>query len=189
MSTELLGRAYAATRDVLGNVTREQYSLPTPCDAWDVRSVANHVVGGAYWYAQAMRTGVSPPITGDDDDYAAGDLLGAYDAGIREAMDAFTAPGALDGTVHFFGRDRPAASVLRLAMLDTFVHGWDLARATGQPTDLDRDVATELLASTADTLPASLRGTGDEALYRPAVTVTDDTAPADRLAAFLGRHP
>lgn len=192
MTVELLGRAYAATRGVLANVTPDQYGLPTPCDAWDVRTLANHVVGGSYWYAEAMRDRVSPPMEGEDDD-AAGDLLGAYDDGIREALAAFGAPGALDGTVHFFGRDRPATSVLRLAMLDTFVHGWDLARATQQSSDLDPAVAGELLATTVGSIPDALRGTDGDALYRPIVPVPDTVlntiSPADRLAAFMGRRP
>jgi len=185
--TELLHRAFAATREQVDAVGADQLALPTPCPAWDVRLLVNHIIGGAYWYAEAMRDGVTPPMEGEDDDYAAGNFRAAYAEGIRQAQDAFGADGALDAAISFVGRSVPATTVLRLCALDTFVHGWDLARALGRPTDLDPSLADELREHAAPRLPESFRGTDDDALYRPRATAPADATAADRLAADLGR--
>jgi uncharacterized protein (TIGR03086 family) len=190
---DIVERAFAATRAVVAVTTPADYPRPTPCDAWDVRTLVNHIVGGAFWYAEAMRDRVSPSLEGDDD-VCADDPLAAYDAGIAEATAAFRAPGAIEATVTFIGRDRPATTVAALCALDTFVHGWDLARALGRPAildpaDLDPDVAAALLERTAGSIPDALRGTDADALYRPETPVPHDATPADRLAAFLGRTP
>ena len=186
---ELVERAFSATRVVVAITTPADYPRPTPCDEWDVRTLVNHIVGGAHWYAATMRDRASPPIEGDDDDVCTGDPLVAYDDGIGQALDALRAPGALDGSIAFFGRDRPAATVASLCALDTFVHGWDLARALERATDLDPAVAEALLARTAGSIPDALRGSDADALYRPVSPAPDDAPPADRLAAFLGRTP
>jgi uncharacterized protein (TIGR03086 family) len=186
---ELVERAFSATRAVVAVTTPTDYPRATPCERWDVRTLVNHIVGGAWWYAATVRDRVSPPVEGDDDDVCSGDPLVAYDDGIGQTLDALRAPGALDGSIAFIGRDRPAATVASLCGLDTFVHGWDLARALERPTDLDRTVAEALLARTAGSIPDALRGTDADALYRPVSFVPADAPPADRLAAFLGRTP
>jgi uncharacterized protein (TIGR03086 family) len=184
---EMLERAFAATCAEVDATAPEQLALPTPCADWDVRALVNHIIGGAYWYAEAMRDGVSPPLDGGDDDHAAGDFRAEYAAGIRQALDAFGAPGALHGSVEFVGRPLPATTVLRLASLDTFVHGWDLAGALGRSTDLDPEIADELRERAVPRLPASFRGTTPDALYRPPADVPAGATAADRLAAALGR--
>ena len=40
----------------------------------------------------------------------------------------------------------PGGVYVNIATTDTFTHGWDLAKATGQSTDLDPELATQLLA-------------------------------------------
>jgi uncharacterized protein (TIGR03086 family) len=152
-----------------------------------VRLLVNHIIGGAYWYADAVRDRVTPPLEGDDDDYAAGDFRAAYAEGIRRAEDAFGAAGALDTEIAFVGRPVPATTVQRLCALDTFVHGWDLARALGRSTDLDPELADELREHAAPRLPKSFRGTDPDALYRPATDAPAGATAADRLAALLGR--
>jgi uncharacterized protein (TIGR03086 family) len=185
--TDLLARAFAATREHVDVIRLDQLTLPTPCTAWAVRTLLNHVIGGASWYAEAMREHVTPPILGEDDDYAADDYRAAYAEGLRQAEDASAAPGALDATISVVGRVVRATTVLRLCALDTFVHGWDLARALGRSTDLDPTLADVLREHAALKLPASYRGTDDAALYRPEAAVPPDATAADRLAALLGR--
>ena len=183
---EMLERAFAATRAEVDATGPDQLTLPTPCSEWDVRLLVNHIIGGASWYADAVRDGVTPPIE-DNDDYVAGDFRAAYDAEIRRALDAYGAPGVLDTTITYVGRPVAGRSVLRLCALDTFVHGWDLARALGRPTDLDRGLADQLREHYAPRIPEAFRGTGPDALYRPPADPPTDATAADRLAATLGR--
>lgn len=181
-----LERAFASTRGVVARIRAEHLTRPTPCTGWDVRALVNHTISGSYWYAEAMRDRVSPPIEGDDD-YAAADLLAAYDDGIDSALAAFGAPGALEADVQFVGADVPGAIVMGLAATDAFTHGWDLAVATDQSRDLDPALADELLVLADRILPGTFRGTTDADLFRPAVDAPSGAPAADRLAAFLGR--
>ena len=72
-----------------------------------------------------------------------------------------------------------------LATTDTFQHGWDLAKATGQDANLDPELAAQLLESAG--IPDAFRGPDGQAPFGPQVDVDDSSPPADQLAAYLGR--
>lgn len=65
------------------------------------------------------------------------------------------------------------------------IHTWDLARATGQPTDLDPEVAQRGLDFMSGALTPDNRGEA----FAPAVTLPESAPVYDRLAAFAGRDP
>jgi len=69
--------------------------------------------------------------------------------------------------------------------VEVLVHGWDLARATGQPTAFPDDVAERALARSRRRLTARPQGTG--APFAAEVQVPHDAPAVDRLAGFLGR--
>jgi hypothetical protein len=73
--------------------------------------------------------------------------------------------------------------------LDPQIGRWDLAKATGQATDLEPDVAARLLVQIEPILPDTMRGPDGEAAFGPRVEIADSAPAADRLAAFEGRHP
>jgi uncharacterized protein (TIGR03086 family) len=50
---------------------------------------------------------------------------------------AWQQPGAWDGMTRIAGMDSPAGMVGLTVADELAVHGWDLARATGQPCDCD----------------------------------------------------
>jgi uncharacterized protein (TIGR03086 family) len=79
------------------------------------------------------------------------------------------------------------AALMGIASTDQFTHGWDLARAIGHHTDLDPELAGELLAQARDTIGDAYRGRDGVALFGPKVEAPSGACPADRLAAFLGR--
>ncbi len=187
MGTERLEQAFTTTRSILNGVTRDQLDDPTPCASWDVRALVNHIIGGSYWFADTVAAGVADPFPTRD--YATGDLVDSYDEGIRATLAAFNAPGALDSIITLPFGDFPCGRYLSLATNDTFVHGWDLARATGQPSELDPGLSLELLDESRQAIPATFRGADGEAPFGPIVEIADSAPAADRLAAFLGRHP
>ena len=187
MSTDALAAAFASTRAVMAEVAPDQYEKPTPCASWDVRALINHIVAGSHYFAATVRAG-EPPSAVEPPDFTEEDPLTAYDAGIRASLAAFAAPDALSRTVTLPFGAMPGAAFLRIACVDTFAHGWDLARATGQDSDLAPDLARDLLAATREMLPDALRGPEGSA-FGAAVEVPDSAPPADQLAAFLGRQP
>ncbi len=190
MATDTLAKAFATTRGILANVTAADYERPTPCGSWNVRALVNHIAEGANWFALCVDAGVAPdpdPIHGVD--YAGGDLLAAYDQGVAASLAAFGAPGAQERMVKLPAAELPVAAFMSLATNDMFAHGWDLATATGQPTDLDPELATQLLEIAKGFIPDEFRGPdGSGAPFGPVMDVPAAASPADKLAAFLGRQ-
>jgi uncharacterized protein (TIGR03086 family) len=70
-------------------------------------------------------------------------------------------------------------------ILENLVHGWDLARATGQPTDFPDDLAERALAAARAQLKS--RPAGPNAPFAPEVPVPAGAPAIGRLAGFLGR--
>jgi uncharacterized protein (TIGR03086 family) len=80
----------------------------------------------------------------------------------------------------------PGSTLIRIRAIDGLVHAWDLARATGQPTDLDPELAAHLLAGSRGAATDSLRGPGKA--FGDSQPCDEARSPADQLAAFLGRR-
>jgi uncharacterized protein (TIGR03086 family) len=181
--TTQLCRAFQSTLSVLGKVQPDQLDAPTPCVSWDVRALVNHFVGSARWWAVT----IAEEGEVDDTDYAGEDFVAAYEENIQIAVAAFEAEGVLNKTVQLPFGEFPGAVLLGLAAMEQFTHGWDLARAIGHPTDLDPELAAELLGQARRAIIDAYRGADGEALFGPAQEAPAGASPADQLAAFLGR--
>jgi uncharacterized protein (TIGR03086 family) len=182
VSIEPLQQAIAVTRGVLTKVTPDQLSAPTPCASWDVAALINHIVGAQRFFA----AGVDGTEPDRDADVAAGDYVQAFDDGAAALMVAFGADGVMERMLTLPFGEMPGAAFAGLATTDTFQHGWDLAKATGQSTDLAPELAEALLAQSKAAIQDAFRGP-EGAPFGPEKTVVDDAPAADRLAAFLGR--
>ncbi|HET6811723.1 MAG TPA: TIGR03086 family metal-binding protein [Acidimicrobiales bacterium] len=188
MSVELLEKALASTAAVLANVKADQLDDPTPCASWKVRDLLNHIVGGTYFFATIAETGGPPASDAAPGDFSTGDFNAIFDEGARRAVAAFRAEGAMEKQMTLPFGQLPGAVFVNIAATDSFAHGWDLARATGQATDLDPDLARQLLDNARSFLPDAMRGADGQAPFGPRVDVPDTAAPADQLAGFLGRR-
>jgi uncharacterized protein (TIGR03086 family) len=178
-----LTQAMQSTLEILTKVRPDDLAAPTPCASWDVRTLVNHFIGTARWWAAVMTGQDAPP----DADYAAGDFVGAYQESIRVAVAAFAAQDALDKTVRLPFGEFTGTVVRDMAATDQFTHGWDLARAIGYPADLDSVLADRLLAQARRTVADSFRGPDGQAPFGPVVQAPGEVGSADQLAAFLGR--
>ena len=79
----------------------------------------------------------------------------------------------------------PGAALGGFTTLDIVVHGWDLAKATGQDVTLDPTLAEEVLGFARQAVTEQMRG----ARIGPEIAVDPAASPTDRLVAFLGRQP
>lgn len=186
MVTENLARAFASTRNVLANVQPVQLDGPTPCASWTVRDLINHIVGGSHWFGATTESGEAGPSS--EQDWTEGDMVASFDSGVARALAAFKAPGAQEKTIKLPFGEFPGSVYMGLATTDTFTHGWDLAKATGQSVDLDAALAEKLLEAATLLVPDQFRG--DEPMpFGPKVEPPEGATAADRLAAFMGRQP
>ncbi len=158
----------------------DQWEAPTPNADWDVRALVGHVVDEQLWMPPLLAGGTIDEVAGQ----IPADPLDDEPAVARQAALAAVDDVDLDRTVHLSFGDVPAEEYLMQLLADHVVHGWDLARATGQDERLD----PELLAAVASWFDER------EAMYReggvigPAVQVDSDD-PQDRLLARFGRDP
>lgn len=182
--TRQLSRAFASTRIVLAKVGPDQLGAATPCASWDVRALINHFVGSARWGASAA---LGKGYESTDEDHAAGDFLAGYDESAKLALAAFGSAGVLAKTIELEFGEFSGAGLMGMVARDQFTHGWDLARAIGHHTDLDPELADELLVQARIEILDAYRGPEGEAIFGPVVEPPADACPADRLAAFLGR--
>jgi uncharacterized protein (TIGR03086 family) len=107
-------------------------------------------------------------------------------AGASEKTLAAWRRRGVDGTVTLpIGPEVPAAAAAGIASLDCLVHGWDLAKATGQDATLDPALAEAALVISRQIVTPEIR----PAAFAPAVEVGAAASPTDRLVAFLGRQP
>jgi len=185
MSADVLARAFNSTTQVLNTVQPGDLDKATPCASWKVRDLINHIVGGSFFFATTAETGIAPAQSTDD--YASGDFKATYAEGTARATAAFNAEGAMEKMMKLPFGEFPGGIFVMIAASDAFTHGWDLAKALGQSTDLDPELASQLLA--ASMIPDEFRGADGVMPFGPKVEASESACAADRLAADLGRTP
>lgn len=164
----------------------EQWAAPTPCSEWTVTDLLNHLVAEQLW-VPLLLGGATIEEVGDrfDGDQLGTDPKGRWGQAARAARAAWTAPGALQRTVHLSFGDAPAEEYGWQMTLDLAVHGWDLARAIGADERIDPALASALLRCFEPQI-ARWQGTG---LFASPVPLDQDADGQDRLLAMLGRDP
>jgi len=176
-------RAAAAARSVVDGVRPEQWGLPSPCADWDVRAVLNHLVMGNLMAHAGVR-GRQPPRDRSAD-YLGADPPAAFGDSLVACRAAFAEPGVLEKVVRTPMGEQPGAFYVHMRINELLAHGWDIAAATGQSTDLAPELAKEALAMWQERLGGKPRG---ELPFGPERPAPADATEADRLAAFLGRE-
>jgi uncharacterized protein (TIGR03086 family) len=180
-------RALAQTETIVAAVAPGQLSLPTPCTDFDVRALLGHVVGAMTRHAVVGEGGdgmaVRPHVDGIPDD----GWLDAYHAARTRVTAAWADDAKLDALVEVPFGQVPGRMAVSSYVQEILTHGWDLAKATGQPTELDPELATWMLTISRRILPPERRG-GDIP-FAPPVPVPPNAGPYTQLAAWLGRQP
>ena len=162
---------------VVGNISEEDLDKSTPCSAFKVRDVLEHMVGGAGQFAAAFRQ--QPPSSSDMND-----LLGQFGPALSDLVAAIREPGALDKTIDAPFGAVPGEAFARFVALDGLVHGWDMATATGQSYTPSDELVAEVDAFARQTLDLLRDGT----TFGDAVEAPPSATPIERLAAFTGRR-
>jgi uncharacterized protein (TIGR03086 family) len=182
-------RAIAQTETAVAAVSADQLTLPTPCTEYDVRALFSHIIGGltrAALVGEGDPGALGRPAMAEgvpDDGWPA-----AYRAAAERAVAAWADDAKLDTLVEVPWGKVPGRFALAGYVQEILTHGWDLAQATGQPTERDPELALWALATAKRILPPDIRGDAGVP-FGPVVEVSPDAAPYAQLAAWLGRHP
>ncbi|MFF4258077.1 TIGR03086 family metal-binding protein [Streptomyces sp. NPDC001663] len=170
-------------------VREEQLADGTPCPDCAVRNMLGHLLGLSAAFRDAARKDL-----GATTDTSPGDVTPDIGPGWREELpkvldelaDAWRDPSAWTGMTRAGGVDLPGEVAAAVAVDELVIHGWDLARATGQ--DYTPDPAA--LQTSHDFLLAAAedpsRGGG---IFGPVVPVPAEASLLDRAVGLSGRHP
>ncbi len=183
-----LCQAARATATVVTGVRDDQLHDPTPCPAYTVADLLDHIGGLSIAFTDAASK--TAPKGGHQPSGERSRLEPGWRdriaASLTELAEAWRSPGAFDGITMAGPVELPAEIAAQVALNEVVVHGWDLARATGQPYAPDAAaVATCLAFASSFEVPAD-EGQGP---FGPPVPVPDDAPALDRLAAATGRRP
>lgn len=180
----MLEAALAHTTQMVAGIGDDQWELDTPCAKWNVGELVQHTVGVmANFAGGAANTG---PV-GDPAEFDLGaDAAATCGSVAADCVNNWTARGELESIVTLGENEFPGMVGLSINALDAYVHGWDIAKATGQDTTLDADICTGLLAFAQQAVPAAPRE-GDN--FHAVVDTGADASAQDQLLGYLGRRP
>ncbi|MCD0444130.1 TIGR03086 family metal-binding protein [Glycomyces sp. A-F 0318] len=174
---------------LLDHVEDERLSGATPCEEYTVAQLVNHMLGLCLAFTAAAEGERGPhndAPPGVPDATLEPGWRPLLEERLRTLAEAWSRPSAWEGDATAGGVTFPAAVMGLVGLNEVAVHGWDLARATGQDYELDEatlETLLEFVGQDADDQAAR------EGIYGPAFKVADDADPQDRLMALTGRDP
>jgi len=157
---------------------------PTPCDRYTVGDLLDHIAGFALAFTAAAAkdpldgnpSGVATRLRPDWRTHIPSDVVGV--------ADAWSDPDSWTGMTAAGGVDLPAEVAGVVALDELVIHGWDLAKATGQDPAYDGPELDAVYATVQQ-----FRSSGIEGLFGPPVAVPDGAALLDRILGLSGRDP
>jgi uncharacterized protein (TIGR03086 family) len=162
----------------LRGVGADRWSSASPCEEWTARDVVVHVINTHRRVHAALGDVGFEEIDPDTDLRAEwGPAAGAIRAALSDESLASKTVGGM------FGEQPFESLVGRLLCVDTLVHTWDLARATGQDDRLDERAAERALEFLIPIDEAIRRPGG----FAPKLPPAPDADAQARLLAFTGR--
>ena len=171
---DLYDRASAwATEKV--SAAEARLDVATPCDEWTLRKLLDHMLETQRYFVSSARgedvspPGPTPPATLGEDPAA------DFERVRQDVIQAFGDDGVIEKT----------GPALGIAFSDMLLHGWDVARATGQDATMP-----DGLAETAYRLIHG-KFTDEQrvGVFKPERPIAADASPQARLLSYTGRDP
>ncbi|MGW3965779.1 TIGR03086 family metal-binding protein [Amycolatopsis sp. NPDC005003] len=185
MTASLLRPAAAEFLRIAGAVP--DLTAPTPCAGYDVRGLLNHLLYWGPWLIAAGRR--LPPPAPLTDEASSGLVTDGWRADLEKQTETlvsvFEAPSAWTGTTSLGSAPIPSAVVGAMVLGEFVLHGWDLARASGQSCGFAPEAATAVYES-AVAMGDQARSMG---VYGPVVEVSPGATPLERALGAAGRDP
>ncbi len=179
--------ALADCGEFVDRAARTDLRLPTPCDGWDLAALLGHMTGQNLGFAAAVERGDAELSAYEPPPIAPHTLQATWTASAGRLRDAFArADPQAEVNLAELGRQVTVAQALRMQLLDSAVHAWDVATSLGLAYRPSAETAA-LVLGFAREIAARPGGTpGVFAAPYPARGGLDPWADALRL---LGRDP
>jgi uncharacterized protein (TIGR03086 family) len=193
-STEQTADQLAAVLDelagVVGAIAPGQRDDPTPCTEYTVGQLRDHVLGWLRNFADGFADpGGQAPAADISAYHAPADAADAA-AQVTSAaarLDRALRDGAAQRPLRLGEAAMPGEMALGMILWEYQMHGWDLARATGQKWSPPAAAAQASLSFAPAMLTDDYQGEGKA--FAPPVDVPAGAPALDRLLGLSGRDP
>ncbi len=174
---------------LVAGVRDDQLDAPTPCDSTTVGALLDHIVGLSVAFRAAADKedlpGLDAPPPAPSADSLPADWRAQAPGLLTALAQAWAKESAWEGMATAGGVTMPASVMASVALDEIVLHGWDLARATGQRYQVDDELAEAVLPIVTPTGDDSARA----GMFGPPVDVPEGAPPFDRALGLAGRDP
>jgi uncharacterized protein (TIGR03086 family) len=177
MDADLLDLYQRASEWTLAKVegAAGRQDAPTLCDGWDVGTLLDHMLDTNRYFVSAAR-GEEASLPASEPPHLVGDSpVEDFRRARDETVEVFGEPGVIEKTGPSLG----------IAFSDQLLHGWDLARATGQ----DATMPEGLPEAAYEMIHGRFTEEQRKGVFKPEIPVASDAPAQDRLLAYTGRDP
>jgi uncharacterized protein (TIGR03086 family) len=183
-----LGPAANVMAKLIEGLRDDQLGAPTPCPAYTLGDLVDHVRGLAIAFSRAASKtsadGDGRPIP--DASNLPADWRSRIPRDLEALAEAWRDPQAWTGMTRVGGVDLPGEVAGVVGLDELVIHGWDVATASGQPFECE----PHLLQAVHDFLAASADPKAREnSPFGPVVPVPDHAPLVDRVVGLSGRDP
>ena len=153
----------------------DKLDAPTPCDGWNVETLLNHMLDTQQYFVKSAKgEDVSPPSS-EIPPLLSDDPVADFERARDETLSTFGQEGVVDKTGPSLG----------IAFTETLLHGWDVARATGQDAEMPEGLAHAAYEMIHGRFTEEQR----QGVFAPEIPVASTASAQDRLLAYTGRDP
>ena len=186
-----LGPAARQLAALVRGVGPDMLDAATPCPDYCVGDLLDHIDG----LAQAFTWAATKESLDLPDQTASGDATRLGDdwseripSRVVALAAAWDDPAAWTGMTKAGPVELPGEVGGLVALDEIVIHGWDLARATGQPFSID-DTSLEAVRTFVAQFSGPGTGGGRAGLFGPELAIPDDAPLLDRVLGMTGRDP
>lgn len=175
--------AIEKTTPIVEGIDDAQWTGATPCAEFDVRALLNHMVASANMFRQVIEEGQASPDAASDN--LGSDPKDAFRQASAAALKAFEGGDVLNRTLNMPFGEFPGAMAAGIFRMEMFVHGIDLAVATGQKSLIDEEMCTSMEDASRQMGVDNFRMPG---VFGPELQAPTGAEPHRRMLAYLGRE-
>jgi uncharacterized protein (TIGR03086 family) len=177
--------------ELISGVADELLDRPTPCPAYTLGDLVDHVGGLTLAFtAAATKTFGDATSQGPSGDASrlGDDWRARIPRDLAALAEAWRDPAAWSGMTQAGGLELPGEVAGLVALDEIVIHGWDVARASGQAYDCDPP-SLEAVHGFVAQFSAPGQEAAREGLFGPVVEVPEDSPLLDRVVGLTGRDP
>ena len=170
----LYGRASEWTLNKVAG-SRGKLDHQTPCDDWNVRELMNHMLDTQQFFVGTARGQEASPPSQTPPELLGDNPVAAFEDAQSEMLTTFSEDGVIEKT----------GPSLAIAFSDQLLHGWDLAKATGQ----DAMMPEGLPEAAYQSIHGRFTDEERKGIFGPEIVISANRSAQDKLLAYTGRKP